>query len=66
MKELLVTLLSCVPSLNTYYKHLINNSKDETLKQLRLAYFSYLRLIFFFLHFAQRFKDAVRMTFSIH
>lgn len=35
MKELLVTfMLSCVPSSNTYYKHLINNSKDETLKQL--------------------------------
>lgn len=35
MKELLVTLLSYVPSSNLYYKHLINNSKDETLKQLR-------------------------------
>lgn len=29
MKELLVTLLSYVPSSNPYYKHLINNSTDE-------------------------------------
>lgn len=46
MKELLVTLLSYVPSSNLYYKHLINNSKDETLKQLRfLSYLIFAQLL---------------------